>query len=41
MGAVIMEGFYVVFDREKKRIGFAVSTCHGKEDSKEGWWEDE
>uniref|UniRef100_A0A8C5DM73 Beta-secretase 1 n=1 Tax=Gouania willdenowi TaxID=441366 RepID=A0A8C5DM73_GOUWI len=28
MGAVIMEGFYVVFDREKKRIGFAVSTCH-------------
>lgn len=30
MGAVIMEGFYVVFDREHKRIGFAVSTCHGK-----------
>lgn len=30
MGAVIMEGFYVVFDREKKRIGFAVSTCHGE-----------
>lgn len=30
MGAVIMEGFYVVFDRENKRIGFAVSTCHGK-----------
>ncbi|KAG7270525.1 hypothetical protein CRUP_026417 [Coryphaenoides rupestris] len=29
MGAVIMEGFYVVFDRERKRIGFAVSTCHG------------
>ncbi|KAG7479558.1 beta-secretase 1 [Solea senegalensis] len=28
MGAVIMEGFYVVFDRENKRIGFAVSTCH-------------
>uniref|UniRef100_A0A3P9NNI7 Beta-secretase 1 n=1 Tax=Poecilia reticulata TaxID=8081 RepID=A0A3P9NNI7_POERE len=28
MGAVIMEGFYVIFDREKKRIGFAVSTCH-------------
>nr|XP_057936915.1 beta-secretase 1 isoform X2 [Doryrhamphus excisus] len=28
MGAVIMEGFYVVFDREKRRIGFAVSTCH-------------
>lgn len=32
MGAVIMEGFYVVFDRERKRIGFAVSTCHGKDD---------
>uniref|UniRef100_A0A8C8G3C3 Beta-secretase 1 n=1 Tax=Oncorhynchus tshawytscha TaxID=74940 RepID=A0A8C8G3C3_ONCTS len=28
MGAVIMEGFYVVFDRQRKRIGFAVSTCH-------------
>ncbi|XP_039185744.1 beta-secretase 1 isoform X1 [Crotalus tigris] len=28
MGAVIMEGFYVVFDRAQKRIGFAVSTCH-------------
>ncbi|XP_062408899.1 beta-secretase 1 [Sardina pilchardus] len=28
MGAVIMEGFYVVFDRQNKRIGFAVSTCH-------------
>ncbi|KAK1790120.1 hypothetical protein P4O66_013957, partial [Electrophorus voltai] len=28
MGAVIMEGFYVVFDRQHKRIGFAVSTCH-------------
>ncbi|XP_065273200.1 beta-secretase 1 isoform X3 [Emys orbicularis] len=28
MGAVIMEGFYVVFDRAHKRIGFAVSTCH-------------
>ena len=32
MGAVIMEGFYVVFDREKKRIGFAVSTCHGEDE---------
>lgn len=30
MGAVIMEGFYVVFDRARKRIGFAVSACHGK-----------
>ncbi|OCT72470.1 beta-secretase 1 [Xenopus laevis] len=28
MGAVIMEGFYVVFDRADKRIGFAVSACH-------------
>ncbi|XP_018418375.1 PREDICTED: beta-secretase 1 isoform X2 [Nanorana parkeri] len=28
MGAVIMEGFYVIFDRARKRIGFAVSTCH-------------
>lgn len=28
LGAVIMEGFYVVFDREKRRIGFAVSRCH-------------
>lgn len=36
MGAVIMEGFYVVFDREKKRIGFAVSTCHGEEGRVEG-----
>lgn len=36
MGAVIMEGFYVVFDREKKRIGFAVSTCHGEEERVEG-----
>lgn len=32
MGAVIMEGFYVVFDRARKRIGFAVSACHGKEE---------
>lgn len=23
-----MEGFYVVFDRARKRIGFAVSACH-------------
>lgn len=38
MGAVIMEGFYVVFDREKKRIGFAVSTCHGEEHLTEAWW---
>lgn len=25
-----MEGFYVVFDRARKRIGFAVSACHGE-----------
>lgn len=31
MGAVIMEGFYVVFDRARKRVGFAVSACHGEE----------
>lgn len=36
MGAVIMEGFYVVFDRERRRIGFAVSTCHGKKEAGEG-----
>lgn len=36
MGAVIMEGFYVVFDRARKRIGFAVSACHGK--SQAGGW---
>ncbi|XP_030076829.1 beta-secretase 1 isoform X2 [Microcaecilia unicolor] len=32
MGAVIMEGFYVVFDRAQKRIGFAVSTCHAHDE---------
>lgn len=37
MGAVIMEGFYVVFDRARKRIGFAVSACHGKSARDEGW----
>lgn len=25
-----MEGFYVIFDRARKRIGFAVSSCHGE-----------
>ncbi|XP_054760165.2 beta-secretase-like [Lytechinus pictus] len=29
IGAIVMEGFYVVFDREKKRVGFARSTCPG------------
>ncbi|XP_043114760.1 beta-secretase 2 [Puntigrus tetrazona] len=27
IGATVMEGFYVIFDRAKKRVGFAVSTC--------------
>ncbi|KAK3106956.1 hypothetical protein FSP39_003917 [Pinctada imbricata] len=27
LGAVVMEGFYVVFDRAHKKIGFAQSTC--------------
>ncbi|MEE6520134.1 hypothetical protein FKM82_017932 [Ascaphus truei] len=31
MGAVVMEGFYVIFDRASKRVGFAVSACHGEE----------
>ena len=31
-----MEGFYVVFDRARKRIGFAVSACHGESTRDEG-----
>ncbi|KAM8975329.1 beta-secretase 2 [Pelodytes ibericus] len=27
LGATVMEGFYVVFDRVEKRVGFAVSSC--------------
>ncbi|XP_060731697.1 beta-secretase 2 isoform X1 [Tachysurus vachellii] len=27
IGATVMEGFYVAFDRAHKRVGFAVSTC--------------
>ncbi|XP_038616061.1 beta-secretase 2 [Tachyglossus aculeatus] len=27
IGATVMEGFYVVFDRAQKRVGFAVSLC--------------
>ncbi|KAM6946332.1 beta-secretase 2-like [Aplochiton taeniatus] len=27
IGATVMEGFYVVFDRAQKRVGFALSTC--------------
>ncbi|KAJ3590645.1 hypothetical protein NHX12_008595 [Muraenolepis orangiensis] len=27
IGATVMEGFYVVFDRAQKRVGFAASSC--------------
>ncbi|XP_059542480.1 beta-secretase 2 isoform X2 [Myotis daubentonii] len=27
IGATVMEGFYVIFDRARKRVGFAASTC--------------
>ncbi|GAB1300474.1 Beta-secretase 2 [Apodemus speciosus] len=27
IGATVMEGFYVVFDRAQRRVGFAVSPC--------------
>jgi hypothetical protein len=27
IGANAMLGYYTVFDREKKRVGFAESTC--------------
>ncbi|KAL0973274.1 hypothetical protein UPYG_G00201300 [Umbra pygmaea] len=27
IGATVMEGFYVVFDRAERRVGFAVSQC--------------
>lgn len=27
IGATVMEGFYVVFDRAQRRLGFAVSNC--------------
>ena len=33
LGAVVMEGYYVIFDRQDKRIGFAASTCNGKSQS--------
>ena len=29
IGAGIMEGFYVVFDRENSQVGFAATTCGG------------
>lgn len=34
IGAVIMEGFYVVFDRENVQVGFAATTCGGMS----LWW---
>lgn len=30
IGATVMEGFYVVFDRAQRRLGFALSTCAGE-----------
>jgi len=30
IGATVMEGFYVIFDRARKRVGFAASPCAGK-----------
>lgn len=30
IGATVMEGFYVVFDRAQRRLGFALSNCAGK-----------
>uniref|UniRef100_A0AAQ5Y3B6 Peptidase A1 domain-containing protein n=1 Tax=Amphiprion ocellaris TaxID=80972 RepID=A0AAQ5Y3B6_AMPOC len=30
IGATVMEGFYVVFDRAQQRLGFALSTCAGE-----------
>lgn len=30
LGATVMEGFYVVFDRARKRVGFAASPCAGE-----------
>ncbi|XP_071071083.1 beta-secretase 2 isoform X3 [Dasypus novemcinctus] len=29
IGATVMEGFYVIFDRARKRVGFAASSCAG------------
>ena len=30
IGATVMEGFYVVFDRARRRLGLALSTCAGE-----------
>ena len=35
IGAVIMEGFYVVFDRQNQRIGFAQTACNRVTDSRD------
>lgn len=37
IGATVMEGFYVVFDRAHKRLGFALSSCAG-EKTKQMWY---
>ncbi|XP_045441214.1 beta-secretase 2 isoform X3 [Pipistrellus kuhlii] len=31
IGATVMEGFYVIFDRARKRVGFAASPCAASE----------
>lgn len=31
IGATVMEGFYVVFDRTQRRLGFALSNCAGED----------
>ena len=28
---MIMEGFYVVFDKDNERIGFAITTCPNRD----------
>lgn len=33
LGAVVMEGFYVIFDRERKRVGFAQTTCSSRDNA--------
>nr|XP_006627930.1 PREDICTED: beta-secretase 2 [Lepisosteus oculatus] len=33
IGATVMEGFYVIFDRALSRVGFALSTCAGSSGS--------
>lgn len=27
IGAIILEGFYVIFDRNKNQIGFSITNC--------------